>query len=599
MKVEWLVCFILSMLILAASVGFVLAIRFGKYKRGRLLRPINVAFFGVFLASFVMLLPIYTDFAEKGIINGFQSVLFALHNTFQVFTIDADRAVIMENVDCGNRILQNLYGGTISLLFVIAPILTFGFVISFFKTIRAYFRYIMGFFREVYVFSELNEKSLALAADIKNNHRNAVLVFTDVFESNDEISFELIERANELNAICFKKDVLAINFKLHNNGSPITFFVIGEDEGENIEQSLKLISSYKKNDNISLYVFSTGVESEILLTKADKGNIKVRRVNEIRSLINRLLYERGVELFENAKPMEDGIKQISAVIIGLGQHGTEMLKSLAWYCQMTGYRVKIDAFEMSPEAEDRFTALAPELMSPRYNGVLVQGEPEYTITIHSGFDVTTQSFADELSKLTDTTYVFVSLGSDSMNIRTAVTLRMLFERMHIKPIIQPIIYSTPQKDALSGVTNYRGQPYDIEFIGDLKSSFSEKVIMNSELEADALSRHMKWGKEEEFWQYEYNYNSSMASAIHMIARIACGIIGADKKEEDLTEEERNAIEVLEHCRWNAYMRSEGYIYSGSHDKKSRNDLGKMHHDLIVFDLLDEEEKRKDSSVGTK
>ena len=125
------------------------------------------------------------------------------------------------------------------------------------------------------------------------------------------------------------------------------------------------------------------------------------------------------------------------------------------------------------------------------------------------------------------------------------------------------------------------------------------MIIDSELEEDALRIHMKWGKEEEFWTYEYNYRSSMASAIHMKARIACKIPGADKMEKDLTEEERDIIEVLEHRRWNAYMRAEGYVFSGSKEKSSRNDLGKMHHDLVDFSSLSEEEKRKDSKVGTK
>jgi len=47
------------------------------------------------------------------------------------------------------------------------------------------------------------------------------------------------------------------------------------------------------------------------------------------------------------------------------------------------------------------------------------------------------------------------------------------------------------------------------------------------------------------------------------------------------------------------MRAEGYVFSGSSDKSSRNDLGKMHHDLVDFASLTEEEKRKDSRVGTK
>ena len=44
------------------------------------------------------------------------------------------------------------------------------------------------------------------------------------------------------------------------------------------------------------------------------------------------------------------------------------------------------------------------------------------------------------------------------------------------------------------------------------------------------------------------------------------------------------------------MRSEGYIYSGSKEKSSRNDLGKMHHDLVDYDSLSPEEKKKDTDI---
>ena len=47
------------------------------------------------------------------------------------------------------------------------------------------------------------------------------------------------------------------------------------------------------------------------------------------------------------------------------------------------------------------------------------------------------------------------------------------------------------------------------------------------------------------------------------------------------------------------MRAEGYIYSGSPEKDSRNDLAKMHNDLVDFSSLTEEEKRKDFWVGSQ
>ncbi len=595
---NWYICFVISVTVMAFSILLAVYVGTGKYKRGRILTPFNVLIGGVFLAVFIAFLPIYNgDFSETTN-RVLKTVTFSLHNAFQVFTLDVDREIIKELINCPQKWLTAVYSAYLSVTFVVAPVLTFGFLMLFFKNALAYVKYVLRHFSDVYIFSELNEKSLCLGADIKKNHKRATIVYTGVCENDDDASDEFIERARELRAVCFKKEVLSVNFKLHSSKAKIIFFAIGKHETENSIQALKLIERYKQRDNTRLYVFASGIESELLLARADKGKMKVRRVNEDRSLVSRNLYESGCELFKKAKSLPNGEKKISAVIVGLGGHGTEMLKALSWYCQMDGYHVEMDVFDVDEKAEDKFKALAPELMSEKYNGVIVPEEAEYTIRIHSGFDVTTKSFADEISKLTDATFAFVSLGSDEMNIRTAVDLRMQFERMRIKPVIQAVVYNTEERIALTGITNYRGQAYDIDFIGDISSSYSEAVLMNSELEAEALFRHMKWGEEEEFWQYEYNYNSSVASALHMKARIACGIPGADKKGEDLTDEEKLIIEKLEHRRWNAYMRSEGYIYSGSSEKISRNDLGKLHHNLVDYSSLTEEEKRKDSSVGT-
>jgi len=283
----------------------------------------------------------------------------------------------------------------------------------------------------------------------------------------------------------------------------------------------------------------------------------------------------------------------------MGRYGTEMVKALSWFCQMDGYSVKITAFDKDPNAADKFTRVCPELMSPEINRVEKEGESRYDISVHYEEDVSTNKFYEKIRKLTDTTYVLVCLGNDELNIGTAIELRSCFAAMGLNPVIQAVVNNTALCEMLRGVTNFKNQDYNIEYIGDFMSSYTESVIISSELERAAISLHEKYGHAEDFWRYEYNYRSSMASAIHMKARIFCGIPGADKKESELTEEEAIIIENLEHRRWNAYMRSQGYSYSGSLDASSRNDLAKKHHNLVPFKRLSEEDKRKDRRVGTK
>lgn len=593
---NWIICFALSMTLLVTAILFAVIVGM-KYKRGRVLTPFKIIFGGMFISVFICMLPVFYETMGDSSSRILKAAAYSFHNTLQIFTIDADRGVI-DSICCSSAALENVYSAYISIAYVVAPIMTFGFLVSFFKNAVSFIRYAVRFFRPAYVFSELNGRSISLGTDIRKNHKRATIVYTDVFENNEETSFELAERARELKAVCFKKGISVVNFGFHFRKAPLVFFAIGEDEAENVDQSLALLERYRDRESAELYVFSTETSGALILANADRGKMKLRRVNEVRLLIDRSLYENGRELFLNAKPIEGGNKKIGAVIVGMGRHGTEMLKALTWYCQMDGYDITIDAFDKDERAEERFSALAPELMSEKLNGVSIPGEAEYTIRIHSGCDVTTKSFADEIEKLTDATYVFVCLDSDENNTRTAVELRMLFERVGAKPVIRAVVRNPEEKCALDGVVNFKGRSYDIDFIGDTDSCYSEKVIMNSELEAEALKLHKRWGAEEEFWRYEYNYNSSVASAMHKKVRRELGVTGADKEETQLAAEERDIIERLEHRRWNAYMRSEGYVYSGSNDENSRNDLAKIHHDLVAFSRLSEEDKRKDSRVAT-
>ena len=585
----WKSCFCISLLILLSAIVISIVLTKKEYKRKQILNPFNIFFGGITVSAIVLFIPIYAQMFQSEQFFGAKVFLLSLHNTIRLFVVDGDFAIITDSLKDMPIGLTGGYSLLAAVVFVVAPFLTFGVVLSFFKNVSAYKEFLFGYSLHAYIFSELNEQSIELARNLKKNDKKRLIVFTDVYVKNEETSYELSEQAREIGAITFKKDITVINFAMHSEKKQLNFFVIGHDDDENVKQTLLLSARYSDRENVSLYVFSTSTNSELLLNKAQKGKIKVRRVNTVQSLISRTLYDNGIEIFNGAIENQEEEKLISAVVIGLGKHGTEMAKTLPWFCQMDGYHFEMHVFDKDKKAESRFEALCPELMDDKYNNDFqTKGEAHYNIKIHSGMDVETKEFWNAIKSVGKVTYAFVALGDDEVNIQTAVRLRTMLEKMGQSAKIDAVVYNSDKKEALKGITNYSNQEYNINFIGDIRSSYSEDVVLDSEIEEIALQRHLKWGKEEEFWKYEYNYRSSIASAIHKKMKIECGIPGADKLIEQRGEEEKWMLRDLEHRRWNAYIRSEGFTYA-----PKKNNLAKTHHCLVPFNQLSRKEQEKD------
>lgn len=606
----WEVFLVVSILCLVASI--LLSVFKNSLNVKWLLRieNVNILIFGIVVASVLAFIPIYiSDFSETkcGIL---ETLFISVHNTIRLFVVDGDYDFITEQLVGLSKFTYRAYSLYFAVLYVLAPIFTFGFALSFFKNISAYRKYLTHFRSNAYIFSELNERSLVLAESLKKKRkdkdgRNIIIVFTDVFEKNEESSFEMLDRAKDLGAVLFKKDIVSVDFTRPFDRGGLNFFIIGDDYDENLTQALSIIDDFKQREDTNLYLFSHNLEDELLLAQIyenkdgeDNPDIKItiKNINDAQSLIYKNLFDNGFEnIFESAIDDGDGTKKINAIVVGMGLHGIEMTKSLAWFCQMDGYTAEINTFDIRDDAEDIFCSMCPELMSPEFNNNFSDpGEAQYKISIHSGYNVETKSFDDKILSLGTPTYIFVCLGEDSKNIAASIKLRTLFARKKLFPKIQAIVYNTDKNEALQEIRNFKHQKFDIDFIGDLKTSYSEDVIFNSEVVKLALDRHKCWGEEKDFWRYSYNYKSSVASAIHRKLKIQCKIPGADISDPtERNPEDRQALRVLEHRRWNAYMRSEGYVYGGTIEPEGRYDLAKQHNCLVTFEDLPEKEQKKD------
>lgn len=587
----WIICMYLSYVILLLLTGMIIWSFFSKKKNARLSQ---ILFLGVSLASVTMFFPCYKEIFHTVFFQSVKAILACIHHTMRLFIIDGELTFVTDMVmsDAPKEIISP-YIVLATIIFIVSPLFTFGFILSLFKNASARNHFLLARRKDKYIFSTVNDSTVNLAEDIRRKYPKAFIAFMDADEKALEASFDYFSRLRAIRAICFSKNIANINIAYGSSHSKTYVFLFSLDEDENHRQAMLLYKKYHASSNISIYVHSVLTDSDLLLNPNNDNEsstgegLRVRRINDVRLLIYNILYQQGHRIFDSAVASGDGDKTISAVIVGMGNHGTEMLRALPSFCQMDGYKVYITAIDISSDAQSKFSSQSPELMDDKHNGDFETiGEAHYDIRFLNGMDVRMLEFEKAINNIPSVTFVFISLGNDSLNITTAKTIRRICSLRGEHPLIQAIVYDTEKTEILK--RNKSDKRYDIDFVGDIKSFYTEEVIMASEVEKLALQRHLHWGVESDFWASDYMYRSSVASVLHRKMKEHCGIPQINLSPNERGESEKLAIRILEHRRWNAYMRAEGYIFGAE-----KNHLLKTHCDLVPFFDLSPESQAKD------
>jgi hypothetical protein len=604
------------------------------------------------VAIYLILFPLVVHGTDGQAIGRPHATFVALFGTFQVFTVDADIGqTISAYASSGDPLAapEALYA---AILCTVAPVLAVGFVLTFFQTFSAYLRFVARRWADLNVLSELNEASIALATSLRQAEPKALIVFTDVFQANTELAADLVDQARGLGATCFKNDILSLP-RWRSRRARIRCFIMGSDESENVRHAVGIVTDpwYARRPETDLFVFSDTVLSALALSQRS-GRVRVRRTNPARIMVHYWLWRdrtspaglddaapsgsavrpshqpSGLDLFYDAVP--DGPdRNISAVIIGLGAAGLEMVKALSWYCQMDyaggSYRLRINAFDQRRDATARFAADFPGLAegghfgpSPRPNSP--REDAIYDVRVHGDIDVTSPALTEALSQIDPVTFVFISLGDDLVNLEMAVKLRRWFARQGQRPRIVAVARQagaiTAQLSAVAGTKS--GQAEGIDLIGGLTEVYRFETVVQSELEMRGLLSHVSWRSRslerrspwteadiESFWENEYFYTSSLAPPLHWKARRglpqpglpgahklgadAVGLPGAVPPGSKRSKAEERVIMRLEHARWNAFMRAQGFIWGATKDLV----VAKTHPDLVLFSELSVEGQAKD------
>ncbi len=599
------------------------------------------------ISAFIYLLPIVCSTPELA--NGcgpLTKLSITAHNVIKLFVIDSDYSLVVgallnEGFDLWFRMIYSSLGW---IFYLGAPVFTAVSLISFVKDAFSIRKIKHHKATKVYIFSELNFMSVAVVKSIvreyiEKNDKEPLIVFANVYKSENEEGRELVVKAEELGAICISKDLVEVNLEWFDNDDEVKFYCMGVDQDENMNQALKivdryheLIEKYKRkgepprgeDKKPEIYVYTSSPESEVILDKIDKEYLRVRRINENRNLVFETMKSHSI--FDDVDKENEGKeitgkKQMNVAIIGLGGYGMELLKTLSWLGQAKGYYLNAFVFD-GENGTEKLRAVAPDMISYNFLGELDkdedpqavgkslgeidENESSYSIHFYNKIDVKTVKFLDkiaEINKKFGLTSIYITLGNDSLNVQTAISIRRKLAResgVLDDPKLYAVVFNTTKIELLqkADINDTDGKvDFKITYIGDLEQAFSQKTVEQKDVEGVGLDYHKCWAdindpssiqkSVNEYESAEYFRRSSMAQALFY-----------ELTYNKIVYEDVNELARCEHNRWNAFMRADGFIACKAKADKD-NFVRKTHHNLTPFKELNTYDQSKDYAFLVK
>lgn len=617
--IDWILCFIFSVVLLLAALLLVLKDRGKFFAKG-------MAFILEFIAAYVIYIPII--FRSYNI---FSSILGTFVNSFQVISLDAgylDQYDIVVGAlgDTGFAYAYMFVLGIIHFsLPILSAIVAISFLLHWIKLIKIKLFERQG--RDVYIFSCASEKAIEFALDIYKNlkqlKKNCSFIFLDDKDKRDLLPAEL----KGLHTTICEEDDFSFNFGIKNNKKDIHYFAMCDSDDKNIDDALSFIKKYSSYDreiqkHIHLYVFSKLPETECMIDSTQKGIMDIHIIDETKLAVYNLLDSNPLYQY-----VENGV--CSVLIVGMEQLGIYCLKTVIWMGQLYGFDLKINLIDY--DIENKMSQAIEELpeLFPKDSE---KESANYDISCYS-VAIDSVDFDDTvINSCYDTTYCVICGNDDSKNINTALKLRRAFLKndpefkknpfiaVHIKSGVK---HEIVRNMATSELNPSRKVNYTIVPFGGDNVDGTYKQVVDSDINWLAKNVHMAYeeifsGSDtvddidaalEKYNVLEINKSSNLANAMHIKYKL--WVMGLTYVPEDSTDEEEvdfssyladedflYQLTYVEHDRWMAFLRSEGWIGSSIEQVKKYQASGvsggrhncpmlKMHPFICPFEQLPE------------
>lgn len=644
-------CWSLSALIWLCSIAVFLFMLLWGSGRKLPVSPLKVLIIGTGISVVLVYWPYHFGKWEYAA----PSALLTFFDSFRFFSMSFDYEEFFktakENFTEGNGYsLIILYLATLR---IVAPALTITAVLSVFTDLKDKFQFAASGKRVLYIFSELNSNSLALATDIAKKEGKKLIVFSGFSENIKKEKQNLYNRARDLGAICLKQDITQLQVK--RKKTTVEFFLISEAERINLEHAVALTEKHKNSpklaasQKICIYLYSCSPAAQAIVNSLDKGpyllneaylktlnstnipnlrdkkvrqkmrekipgNFSIRCVDPIKECVMEILTEDVSTVFSARD------KVIRIAVVGYGTFGSQVVKNAVWLYQLQGYRVQLYVFDKDPGLRKRFAQECPELVSR--SDIFEPGEAQYSI-LFSDADCFTCDFDQACQKLPDfqsTQLVFVSLGDDNTNISAALLFRAMFNRLRKEDSsAMPKIYAVVRDDQLEQVLHSgkdaqgknitsdswllspRGVSTHITLIGTHANQYSYEICEKlKKQEYLGLQIHMGWVKavgtglagaadQDDLDEQAQNIRKYFKYSYFRDSSISRG------QHELMLRKLKKAMPKLEYNqKITEHMRWNAHMRSmGYRYDPVLNHSAKLHCNLIPWKQLSEKERKKD------
>ena len=448
-----------------------------------------------------------------------------------------------------------------------------------------------------------------------------VIIFTDSYLRTDEETHEeLKDRANVLGAICIKTDILCLNL---NRARSVYYFLVDSERMNNLSSLAALAEGEPlwrvrseaevrgRTASAYIYVFAEGEKSGAYIRELRKKNrerlrdVVVREVQDYRSMAMNLLYHVPLYVPLLAGDITDDGKQekkLVITILGSGRIGEEVFRNVYWYGQFYDHRLEIHVIARNASAMKQSLMRNYEelLKTCRVDGEEADREllriwpecsgrnevnPPYADVYFRDYDIETEDFFAEYGGLLKKTHYFVAaLGSDRKNMEISGELNrwLAKQRLGNKYNFIPVIACAVFDARLGDIVRNDGESEDGGWIipfGSHESRFSCRNVFLSDFTERSLAAGQIYDKQrqEKDADDEYKTLSTVARVAHAsykyfsegkIAAVSRRsgeiILESGQNEEELSgwlsdPDAGERLAWIEHRRWNAYIRAQGYV----------------------------------------